>query len=157
MKRVLFIGTKNSGRSQMAEAIVNHHYKGRIEAKSAGVNPQSLDKITVEVLNEIGIDICGHESHKPEDFKNESFDYVITLCDQSREQCPVFWTQGEAIYNHINIFDPSKQGVTYFELLKAFRETRDEIEDKVTQFFDKELEWDKPNRNKILHHPVSTF
>jgi arsenate reductase len=156
MKRVLFIGTNNSGRSQMAEAIVNHHYNGRVVANSAGVNPEPLNEYAIAALNEIGLDISKKNSNKPEDFQDDSFDYIITLCDQSREECPAFWTQGEAIYQHLDIYNPAKMGNTPEEKLKAFRETRDEIEFKMNSFFDRELGWEE----KIIHkttHPILSY
>ena len=139
MKRILFISTGNSSRSQMAEGIINHHYKGVAEAVSAGVTPTEIHPYAVRVMKEIGIDISGQTVNKPEDFKDEQFDYIITLCDNARENCPVFWTQGEAVHEHINFDNPELFKGSVDHLLQNFRDIRDQIEERLLTFFDREL------------------
>lgn len=139
MKKVLFLSTDNSARSQMAEAIVNKRYHSVILAMSAGVKTQPINDNTLKVLKEIGIDISHHTINTPEDFKNENFDYVITLCDYARENCPVFWTKGEAKYRHYSIFDPALSSEKGKTPLEVYRDTRDELESILIEFFDREL------------------
>ncbi len=139
MKKVLFLSTDNSARSQMAEAIVNKRYHPEILAMSAGVKTQPVNENTIKVMKEIGFDISNHTTNTPEDFKHEIFDYVITLCDYARENCPVFWTKGEAKYRHFQIFDPALYAERGKAPLEVYRETRDEIESILIEFFDREL------------------
>ncbi len=91
MKRVLFICTKNSARSQMAEGLVNHDLAGKVMAFSAGTDPSSAHPLAVAAMKEAGIDIAHHRSKAMDEFVDEKFDYVITLCDQANESCPVFF------------------------------------------------------------------
>lgn len=139
MKKVLFLSTDNSARSQMAEAMVNKRYHSLILARSAGVKTQPINDNTRIVMKEIGIDISHHTINTPEDFKDENFDYIITLCDYARENCPVFWTKGEAKYLHYQIFDPALTSIKGKTQLQVYRDTRDEIESILTKFFDREL------------------
>lgn len=139
MKKVLFLSSDNSCRSPIAEAIVNNHYRGRVQAKSAGVSPVPIHCLTVQVLKEIEIDISQYNSNTPEDFKNESFDYIITLCSQVQENCPVFWTMGESAHNHWDIPNPFTQHFNDAKLLQEIRNIRDDLEDRLMNFFDKEL------------------
>ena len=139
MKKVLFLSTDNSARSQMAEAIINKRYHSEIFAMSAGVKTHPISDNTRKVMKEIGIDISRHTINTPEDFKDEIFDYVITLCDYARENCPVFWTKGEAKYRHFSIFDPALASEKGKTSLEVYRDTRDELESTLIQFFDREL------------------
>ena len=151
MKKVLFLSTNNSARSQIAEALINHRYSSKLEAKSAGVNQVPINENTYKVMNEICIDISDHQINTPEDFKDESFDYVITLCDHARENCPVYWTKGEAVYKHIEIYDPAKIALEGVPILQAYREIRDELEEILTRFFDEELETGANDYNNLLY------
>jgi arsenate reductase (thioredoxin) len=91
MKRVLFICTHNSARSQMAEALVNHDLAERVKAFSAGTEPSSVHPLAVAVMRELGIDISNQRSKGLEEFATQKFDYVLTLCSQADESCPVFF------------------------------------------------------------------
>ena len=91
MKRVLFVCTHNSARSQMAEGLVNHDLAGKMQAFSAGTEPLQVNPWAVEAMKEIGIDISPHRSKSLDVFKEEKFDFVITLCDHAAETCPVFF------------------------------------------------------------------
>lgn len=139
MKKVLFLSTENSARSQMAEALVNKRYYKDIIAMSAGVRTQPINENTHIVMKEIGIDISHQTINTPEDFKDENFDYVITLCDYARENCPVFWTKGEAEYKHLQIYDPALSLEKGKNSLQIYRDTRDELESILIEFFDREL------------------
>jgi arsenate reductase len=136
MKRVLLICTKNSSRSQMAEALVNHDLAGRVEAFSAGTDPSSVHPLAVAVMKEVGIDIAHHRSKSMDEFANEKFDYVITLCDQANESCPVFFGGTKRL--HMGFEDPAAAGGSEAEKLSAFRKVRDQIREKVVGFLSKQ-------------------
>lgn len=139
MKRVLFLGTGNACRSQMAEAIVNSRYHGKIAALSAGVDPKPINPLVVEALLELGIDASGKESNLPDDFRKMNFDYIVTVCDSAKERCPVFWTKGEAIDVHMGFNNPCNENISDNKKREKIRELRDEIEERLMEFFDREL------------------
>lgn len=131
-KRVLFLCTANSSRSQMAEGIVNHFIGDRIEAFSAGTMATHVNPRAIAVMTEIGIDISGHHSKEMTEFKGEKFDYVITLCDSAHETCPYFC--GVEI-THIGFPDPASAVGSEGEIMAQFRRVRDEIKDGLLSFF----------------------
>src|ERR687897_530676 len=88
--RVLFLCTHNSARSQMAEGLLRHLAGDRFEAYSAGTEATHVRPLAMRAMNEIGVDISGHESKTLERYLGEPFDYVITVCDDANEACPVF-------------------------------------------------------------------
>jgi len=132
-KRVLFICTHNSARSQMAEGIMNALYGDKFQAFSAGTNPSKVNPLAIEVLKEIGIDISHHRSKSIDEFKGETFDYVVTVCDNAKENCPYF--PGGKKYVHRGFMDPASIEGTYEEKLSAFRKVRDEILNWIKEFF----------------------
>jgi len=136
-KRVLFLCTGNSCRSQMAEGIANHDFAGRIEAFSAGTEPQGLNPRAVQVMAEIGIDISGNSSDHLSRYEGQPFDYVITLCGDANENCPLFF--GGVKRLHMGFEDPAKAQGTEDELMNAFRRVRDEIRRQMREFFEQEL------------------
>jgi arsenate reductase (thioredoxin) len=89
-KRVLILCTGNSARSQMAEGLLRHDAGDRFEVESAGTKPSSVRPEAIAVTREAGIDIAGHRSKHVDEFAGQQFDYVITVCDNARESCPVF-------------------------------------------------------------------
>ena len=123
-KKVLFICTHNSARSQMAEGLLNALYGDRYKAYSAGIEPTKVNPYAVEVMAEIGIDLSRQRSKSIEEFREKNFDYVITLCDHAKEACPFF--PGEKIL-HKSFEDPSKFKGTEEEILEETRRIRDEI------------------------------
>jgi arsenate reductase len=132
-KRVLFLCTANSCRSQMAEGIVNHYLGDKIEAFSAGTTPTFVDPRAIAVLKEIGIDISGNRSKSMTEFEGRQFDYVITLCDSANEQCPLFFGGVQKI--HMGFDDPAAVQGTDEEIMSAFRRVRDEIKEQLLHFF----------------------
>jgi len=132
MKRVLFICTRNSARSQMAEALVNHDLAGKFEAFSAGTEPSSVNPLAIVVMKELGIDISHKHSKGLDEFAGQQFDYVITLCSQADEACPVFFGGTQKI--HIGFPDPAEATGSDQEKLIAFRKVRDQIRDQVVGF-----------------------
>jgi arsenate reductase len=131
-KKVLFICTRNSARSQMAEAFLRAFYGGDFEAWSAGTEPTGVNPYTVQVMKEIGIDISNERSKSVREFLGMNFDYVITVCDQARESCPFF--PGRTII-HRAFEDPARFEGTEEEILSTFRKVRDEIKDWVEKSF----------------------
>ena len=129
--KILVICTGNSARSQMAEGSLKH-YKKEWEIYSAGTKPKDLNPLAVEVMSEKGIDISGYKSKSIDLFLNKKFDYVITVCDNAKESCPVF--PGNAKYLHWSLKDPAAVEGTKEEKLIAFRKTRDEIHNKILEF-----------------------
>jgi arsenate reductase len=130
-KKILVICTGNSARSQMAEGFLKH-YKKDWEIYSVGTQPVGLNPIAVEVMSEKGIDISGYKSKHIDLFLNKKFDYVITVCDNAKESCPIF--PGNAEYVHWSLKDPAATEGTKEEKLDVFRKTRDEIHNKVLEF-----------------------
>lgn len=129
-KRVLILCTGNSARSQMAEGILrsfNQEGDGdRFEVHSAGVKPSTVRPEAIQVMNEIGIDISGHRSKSVDEFIGQSFDYVITVCDNANETCPVLPGKTERI--HQSFEDPPAPGAAdEAATLAVFRRVRDEI------------------------------
>lgn len=129
--KILVICTGNSARSQMAEGLLKY-YKKEWEIYSAGTKPTHLNPLAVEVMSEIGIDISGYKSKHIDLFLNKQFDYVITVCDNAKESCPIF--PGKATYIHWSLKDPAAIKGTKEEKLASFRKIRDEIQDKVLEF-----------------------
>ena len=124
-KRVLILCTGNSARSQMAEAVLREIGKGAFETYSAGTEPRGVNPLTVRALSNAGIDISGARSKPVSDFFGQPFDYVITVCDNANENCPVFPGKTERI--HWGFDDPAAVEGTWNERLSAFRRVRDEI------------------------------
>ena len=134
-KRVLFICTHNSARSQMAEGILNHLFGDRYQAFSAGTKPSGVNPFAIEVMKEIGIDIYHHRSKSLEEFEGEEFDYVVTVCDSAKEECPYF--AGGRKHIHKSFPDPSSYEGTEEEKLEFFRKVREEIREWIEETFGK--------------------
>ncbi|HEX6183199.1 MAG TPA: arsenate reductase ArsC [Pyrinomonadaceae bacterium] len=127
-KRVLILCTGNSARSQMAEGLLRHHGGERFEVESAGVSPSRVRPEAVEAMREVGIDISGQRSKSADEFAGQAFDFVITVCDNARETCPVFPATAERI--HRSFEDPPPPGAADRETtMSVFRRVRDEIQD----------------------------
>src|SRR5687767_12897128 len=124
--RILFLCTHNKARSQLAEGICRKLGGDRVEVYSAGSEPSAVHPCATEVLTEMGIDAGGHRSKHMEELSAIQFDYVVTVCDQAREVCPVFAGAPEQI--HWSIADPSR--VTGSEL--AMRQAFDQVARQLT-------------------------
>ncbi len=98
-KRVLILCTGNSARSQMAEGLLRHDAGERFEVESAGTKASFVRPEAIAVMRELGIDISGHRSKNVEEFEGQQFDYVITVCDNARESCPVFFGKAEKLHH----------------------------------------------------------
>ena len=134
-KKVLFICVHNSARSQMAAALLNKSCGKHFEAKSAGLEPGTLNPVAVEVLREVGIDISKNKTQAVFDvFKSgELFAYAITVCDESEaEGCPIF--AGVTKRLHWSFPDPSKFTGTHEEKIVQTRQVRDKIDNQTRRF-----------------------
>ncbi|HYZ92992.1 MAG TPA: metalloregulator ArsR/SmtB family transcription factor [Actinomycetota bacterium] len=125
---VLFLCTGNSTRSQMAEALLEHHSAGAIRARSAGSHPKPLHPNAVRVMAERGLDISEQKSKHLDRFKQSHFDRVITLCDRVREICPEFPTAANA---HWSMPDPAEEGANDDGSYPAFVRTAEELESRI--------------------------
>jgi len=134
IKKILFLCTTNSCRSQMAEGIVKHQYKDGFDAYSAGAKPASVHPLAIKIMAEIGIDISRQKSKSVAEFNSQEFDYVITLCGgYAKDVCPVFTGKtGQRI--HWDFVDPAEGDGTEEEILGVFRKVRDEIKAKIDDF-----------------------
>jgi arsenate reductase (thioredoxin) len=123
--RVLFLCTGNSCRSQMAEGWAKHLKSDVIDSHSAGIRPAGLSSRATEVMAEAGVDISSQWSKHVDDLPGIDFDYVITLCGNAKEHCPVFG--GEARLVHVPFEDPTLAVGDPEDVMAAFRQIRDEI------------------------------
>lgn len=136
--KVLILCTGNSCRSQMAHGFLQSFDK-RIKVFSAGTDPAiRINPIAVEVMRKEGIDISKHKPRNINDYINESWDYVITVCDQAKEACPVF--PGKVRHRlHMGFDDPSKVYGSHTEVLNEFYRVRNEIKDEFYKLYETEL------------------
>jgi arsenate reductase len=132
MKRMLILCTGNSARSQMAEGLFRHEAGPDWEVFSAGTKPSGLRPEAIAVMREIGIDISVHRSKPVDEFAGQEFDFVITVCDNAKESCPVF--PGRTQRLHWPFADPAAVEGTEEVQLTAFREVRDQIQTQVRAF-----------------------
>lgn len=137
LKRVLILCTGNSARSQMAEGLLRDEAGDRFDVQSAGVTPGSVRPEAIEAMSEIGIDISRHRSKSVDEFVGEDFDYIITVCDNAKETCPVF--PGKAQRIHKNFEDPPPASIgDHNSQMVIFRRVRDEIRDWLKDFIEAE-------------------
>lgn len=140
-KRVLILCTGNSARSQMAEGILRQDGGDRFEVHSAGVNPSTVRPEAIQAMSEIGIDISGQRSKSVDEFLGQQFDYVITVCDNANETCPVFSSKaglGKTERIHQSFEDPPAPGAADdATTLAIFRQVRDEIREWMRTFAEK--------------------
>ncbi len=128
-RRILFICTHNSARSQMAEGLLRHSGSEQFEVFSAGTEATAVRPLAIRVMAELGIDISRQESKTLDRYLNESFDDVITVCDTAAEACPVF--PGARRQRHWSFEDPSKATGNEAEQLAVYRRVRDEIRARI--------------------------
>jgi len=125
MKRILVLCTGNSCRSQIAEGYLNHFAKDKAEVYSAGIETHGVNPKAVAVMKEDGVDISQNTSNNINEYRNIEFDYIITVCDNAREQCPVFPSTAKQL--HHNFPDPAKATGSEDEIMQQFKNVRDEI------------------------------
>ena len=127
--RVLILCTGNSARSQMAEGLLRYDAGDRFEVVSAGVKPTAVRPEAIAVMQELHIDISHHRSKGVDEFTGQEFDYVITVCDNANERCPVF--PGETRRIHWSFADPAAVTGDEKTRLASFRKVRDEIRERL--------------------------
>ena len=130
--RVLFVCTGNSARSVMAEALLRQHGGDTFEVFSAGTEPKGINPLTLRVLADAGIDASWARSKSVEEFHGQSFDYVVTVCDQARQTCPVFPGIHESL--HWGYEDPAAAEGTQEERLAVFRKVFIQMSERVRHF-----------------------
>ncbi|HUE05000.1 MAG TPA: arsenate reductase ArsC [Bryobacteraceae bacterium] len=131
-KRILILRTGNSARSQMAEGLLRHGAGDRFEVFSAGTRPSQVRPEAIAVMRELGIDISGHRSKSVDEFTGQSFDYVLTVCDNAKESCPVF--PGRSAMIHRSFEDPAAINGSAEERLAVFRRIRDQFRQYLQDF-----------------------
>jgi arsenate reductase (thioredoxin) len=131
-KSVLILCTGNSARSQMAEGLLRHDAGDRFEVSSAGTHPTRVRPEAIEVMKEIGVDISGHRSKSVDEFAARDFDYVLTVCDNAKESCPIYPGHGNRL--HRSFEDPAAVEGAPEARLAAFRKVRDQIRGYLKEF-----------------------
>jgi len=130
--RILVLCTGNSARSQMGEGLFREECGGSYQVVSAGTRPSQVRPEAIAVMHEIGIDISAQRSKSVDEFAGQSFDYVVTVCDSARDNCPVF--PGAAKRIHWSLEDPAAIEGTEEQRLANFRRIRDQLRDRVKAF-----------------------
>jgi arsenate reductase (thioredoxin) len=131
-KQVLFLCSHNSARSQIAEALLRQMAGDRFDVFSAGTEGTRVHPLAAQAMREIGVDISGQSSKTLDVFKDQHFDYVITVCDRANESCPTFPSDTERI--HWSFADPTAATGTDEQRLRAFRQARDMIQQRLRMF-----------------------
>jgi arsenate reductase len=130
--RVLILCTGNSARSQLAEGLLRSMGGGKVDVFSAGTKPSLVRPEAIAVMAERGIDIAGHTSKHVDEFKGQTFDFVITVCDNARETCPIFTGAPRRI--HWSLPDPAAVEGSEDQRLEAFREIRETLTVRFSEF-----------------------
>lgn len=136
-KRVLFVCTHNSARSQMAEGLLRNMAGDRYEVFSAGTEPRGINPLAAKVMQEVEIDISGHRSEHVDVYLDPPADIVVTVCDSAREACPYVPARERQI--HQSFEDPSIAEGTERERLAVFRRVRDEIRVWLENAFERQV------------------
>jgi arsenate reductase (thioredoxin) len=136
--KVLFLCTGNSARSQMAEAFLRHHGSDAYEAYSAGVEPQGINPFTEKVMTEVNVSMEGQRSKDLIEYLGkEHFSYLITVCTNAEEKCPSTFP-GVSQRLHWSFEDPASASGTDEDKMIAFRQIRDQIEEKIKTWIDEQ-------------------
>ena len=134
-KRVLFLCTGNSARSQMAEGLVNHFLNDQWDAFSAGIAPSGyVHPLAVQALADLGIDAVSQRSKSTDEFRDVDFDAVITVCDHAAQNCPIWLGQGRK--KHLGFPDPAAVTGSGDEKLETFRRVRDGLKQEVFAYLE---------------------
>lgn len=132
MKKILVLCTGNSCRSQMAEGYLRYFSNGKAELYSAGIETHGVNPRAIQIMKEDGVDISHHTSNNVDEYLGIDFDYVITVCDNAQERCPVFPSKAKKI--HQNFPDPAKATGSEEEIVNEFRKVRDMVKGFAKQF-----------------------
>jgi arsenate reductase len=125
MKNILVLCTGNSCRSQMAEGYLRHFAGSKANIYSAGIETHGVNPKAIQVMADDGIDISGHTSNNADEYADILFDYVITVCDNAKENCPYFPVAAQRF--HQNFSDPAKAAGTPLQVMNEFKKVRDMI------------------------------
>lgn len=128
-QRVLFLCTHNSARSQMAEGLLRSLGGGRFEAHSAGTEATAVRPLAIRAMAEAGIDISSQTSKTLDPYVDQRFDYVVTVCDDANESCPIFPNATHRV--HWSLPDPSKATGSETEQLAVYRNVRDDLRKRI--------------------------
>ncbi len=137
MKNILILCTGNSCRSQIAHGYMSHFGKGLLNVYSAGIETHGVNPRAITTMKQDGIDISQHTSNNLTEYLTVPFDYIITVCDNAKENCPYF--PGHAQRFHHNFTDPAKATGTEEEVMLVFARVRDEIKEYCKHFVEREL------------------
>jgi arsenate reductase len=137
MKKVLVLCTGNSCRSQIAEGYLKHFGKNRIEVYSAGIETHGVNPRAVKIMSEDNIDISKQTSNNINEYRDVEFDFIITVCDHARENCPYF--PSKAVRFHKNFEDPAKANGSELEIMNAFRDVREQIKEYCEQLISQQI------------------
>ena len=137
MKNILVLCTGNSCRSQIAEGYLRHFANGNAKIYSAGVETHGVNPKAIAVMAKDGIDISGHTSNNVDEYYDINFDYIITVCDNAKENCPFFPSKAERF--HYNFPDPAKAQGTEEEIMEEFVRVRDMIKQYSQDFIKKHI------------------
>ena len=137
MKKILVLCTGNSCRSQIAEGYLRLFTKGNAEVYSAGVETHGVNPRAIDVMKEDGVDISNHTSNNIDEYRSLNFDFIITVCDNARERCPVFPSSAKKF--HFNFPDPAKAIGPEHEIMNEFRRVRDLIKEYCRAFVNENL------------------
>ncbi len=132
--KILIVCTGNSCRSQMAEGWFRF-FLPNVEVFSAGTKPEQVNKFAIEVMRSVGIDISEYKSNSIEEYQNFDFDFVITVCDNAKEKCPVFVS--DSVIVHHSFIDPAKAKGTNQEILVVYEKVRDQLKEYIASFINK--------------------
>ena len=138
MKKILVLCTGNSCRSQIAEGYLQYFAGNKAKVYSAGIETHGVNPRAIAIMAEDGIDISNHTSNHLDEYRDISFDYVITVCDNAKESCPIFPSTAQKF--HHNFPDPAKAMGTEIEIMDAFRTVRESIKNYSKTFIDKYLD-----------------
>jgi len=139
MKNILVLCTGNSCRSQIAEGYLRYFGGEKANIYSAGIETHGINPKAIEIMKRDGIDISHHTSNNVDEYTGIDFDFVITVCDNARENCPYFPTQ--AIKFHYNFPDPARATGTDEEIMERFREVREMIRKYIQNFVNENLKY----------------
>lgn len=137
MKNILVLCTGNSCRSQIAEGYLRHFATGRANIYSAGIETHGVNPKAIETMKADGIDISNHTSNNVDEYLNIDFDYVITVCDNANERCPIFPSKAKKF--HYNFPDPAKFTGTEEEVRNEFARVRDMVKSYCKEFVENNL------------------
>lgn len=137
MKNVLVLCTGNSCRSQIAEGFLRHYAGNKAIIYSAGIETHGVNPKAIAIMKEVEIDISKHTSNNIDEYKNIDFDFVITVCDNAKENCPYFPSNAKKL--HYNFPDPAKATGTEDEILEQFRIVRQQIKEYAVKFVEEYL------------------